>query len=103
MARHSELHTFVVFNKRRRVTSSAKRSRAPGSMVLAQTPDGSFRDLMNNARELLLDHCGFSAVPEVRCRVSIRHKGIDPDLWVLVLDLGGRVESRSISNLGVRG
>ena len=66
MARHSELHTFVVFNKRRRVTSSAKRSRAPGSTVLAQTPDGSFRDLMANARELLLEHCGFQEVPEVR-------------------------------------
>ena len=65
VAQHSGLHTFVVFNKRRRVTSSAKRSRVPGSSILAQTPDGSFRDLMSNARELLLEHCGFSAVPEV--------------------------------------
>ena len=64
--RHGELHTFAVFNKRLRVTSSAKRRRAPGSTVLAQTPDGSFRDLMRNARELLLDHCDFTAVPEVR-------------------------------------
>ena len=64
--RHGELHTFAVFNKRLRVTSSAKRRRAPGSTVLAQTPDGSFRDLMRNARELLLDHCDFAAVPEVR-------------------------------------
>jgi len=63
--RHGELHTFAVFNKRLRVTSSAKRRRAPGSTVLAQTPDGSFRDLMRNARELLLDHCDFTAVPEV--------------------------------------
>ena len=70
--RHGELHTFAVFNKRLRVTSSAKRRRAPGSTVLAQTPDGSFRDLMRNARELLLDHCGFAAVPEAS-RTSPRH------------------------------
>jgi hypothetical protein len=49
------------------VTSSAKRRRRPGSNALAQTPDGSFRDLMANARDLLLNHCGFSSVPEVCC------------------------------------
>lgn len=48
------------------VTSSAKRRRRPGSNALAQTPDGSFRDLMANARDLLLNHCGFTSVPEVR-------------------------------------
>ena len=69
--RHGELHTFAVFNKRLRVTSSAKRRRAPGSTVLAQTPDGSFRDLMRNARELLLDHCGFTAVPEVKTSAGL--------------------------------
>jgi hypothetical protein len=47
------------------VTSSAKRRRRPGSNALAQTPDGSFRDLMANARDLLLNHCGFTSVPEV--------------------------------------
>lgn len=63
--RHSELHTFVQFNKRRKVTSSAKRRRREGSLVVAQTPDGSFRDLLANARELLVDHCNFESVPEV--------------------------------------
>lgn len=48
------------------VTSSAKRRRRPGSNALAQTPDGSFRDLMANARDLLLNYCGFTSVPEVR-------------------------------------
>ncbi len=47
------------------VTSSAKRRRRPGSSALAQTPDGSFWDLMANARDLLLNHCAFSSVPEV--------------------------------------
>lgn len=63
--RHADLQTFVMFNSRRKVTSSAKRRRRPGSNMLAQTPDGSFRDLMANARALLLNNCGFASVPEV--------------------------------------
>lgn len=52
--RHSELNTFVVYNQRSRVTSSAKRKRPPGSLKIHQTPDGSFLDLMRNARHMLL-------------------------------------------------
>lgn len=63
--RHGDLNTFALFNKRRKVTSSAKRRRREGSLVVAQTPDGSFRDLMSNARELLLDYCKFESVPKV--------------------------------------
>ena len=62
--RHGELNTFVVFNRRRKVTSSAKRRRVPGSLHLAQTPDGSFLDLQTNAADLLR-RCGFLQVPEV--------------------------------------
>jgi hypothetical protein len=62
--RHGQLGTFVLFNARRAVTSSAKRRRPPGSAALAQTPDGSFLDLQRNARELLL-RCGLAAVPQV--------------------------------------
>lgn len=62
--RLSELNTFVVFNKRQRVTSSAKRKRKPNSLVMSQTPEGSFYDLMRNAAELL-HRCGMSYVPEV--------------------------------------
>lgn len=61
--RHSELNTFVVYNQRSRVTSSAKRKRPPGSLKIHQTPDGSFLDLMRNARDMLL-RCGFE-VPQV--------------------------------------
>lgn len=64
LERHAELNTFVVFNKRRRVTSSAKRKRVPGSTVISQTPDGSFLDLMQNGREVL-QRCGYTT-PEVR-------------------------------------
>ena len=62
---HGSLNSFVVYNRRRCVTSSAKRRRAPGSTMVSQTPDGSFLDLMRNAHDLL-SRCGLSHVPEVR-------------------------------------
>jgi hypothetical protein len=43
------LSTFLVSNMRRKVTSSAKKKREPGSARIAQTPDGSFYDLQRNA------------------------------------------------------
>ena len=60
--RHAELNTFVVYNQRSRVTSSAKRKRVPGSLAIHQTPDGSFLDLMRNARDMLL-RCSFDVPP----------------------------------------
>ncbi len=62
---HGSLNTFVVYNQRRCVTSSAKRRRAPGSTMVSQTPDGSFLDLMRNAHDLL-SRCGLSNLPQVR-------------------------------------
>eukprot|EP00884_Botryococcus_braunii_P021126 jgi/Botrbrau1/7698/Bobra.0159s0135.1 len=62
--RLSDLSTFVVYNKRQRVTSSAKRKRKSNSLVMSQTPDGSFYDLMRNAAELL-QKCGMNNIPEV--------------------------------------
>ena len=44
---------FVVFNKRRFVTSSAKKQRKEGDANLHQTPDGSFLDLQRNVFEML--------------------------------------------------
>lgn len=61
--RHEQLNTFVVYNQRSRVTSSAKRKRQPGSLKIHQTPDGSFLDLMRNGRDVLL-RCCFD-VPQV--------------------------------------
>ncbi len=57
------LATFLVSNLRRKVTSSAKKQRTPGSTRIAQTPDGSFYDLQRNAWQLL-QRCGFSSIPE---------------------------------------
>lgn len=41
----AQLGTFVVFNERRYVTSSAKRIRQEGSSKVAQTPEGAFSKL----------------------------------------------------------
>ena len=56
------LRTFVVFNERRYVTSSAKRAHMPGSAKVHQTPQGSFLDLMRNARDMLA-LCNVDAPP----------------------------------------
>lgn len=54
------LPTFLVYAPRRKVTSSAKRQRAPGSNQVHQTPDGSFLDLLRNAADVLA-RCGVAA------------------------------------------
>ncbi|PSC72756.1 nucleotide-diphospho-sugar transferase [Micractinium conductrix] len=56
----AELDTFLVYNQRRKVTSSAKRKLSPGSTRVHQTPDGSFYDLQRNAHDLLSNHCGMA-------------------------------------------
>ncbi|KAG9453564.1 hypothetical protein H6P81_006468 [Aristolochia fimbriata] len=48
-----ELDTFIVYNERRKVTSSAKRKRRHMEKSLHQTPDGSLLDLIRNASDLL--------------------------------------------------
>eukprot|EP00854_Cymbomonas_tetramitiformis_P027328 gene27328-33666_t len=55
--------TFVTFNRRSRVTGSAKKKYVAGSGKVTQTPQGSFRTLQSNAREML-EGCGM-VVPEV--------------------------------------
>ncbi|XP_022746788.1 UTP--glucose-1-phosphate uridylyltransferase 3, chloroplastic-like isoform X5 [Durio zibethinus] len=58
-----KLDTFIVYNERRRVTSSAKKKRKHADMSLHQTPDGSLLDIMRNAYDLLLQ-CDID-LPEV--------------------------------------
>ncbi|ERN08982.1 UTP--glucose-1-phosphate uridylyltransferase 3, chloroplastic isoform X1 [Amborella trichopoda] len=48
-----ELDTFIVYNERKKVTSSAKRKRRLSDQSLHQTPDGAFLDVMRNAYDLL--------------------------------------------------
>lgn len=49
----SSLDTFMVYGPRRKVTSSAKRQRTPGSLKIHQTPDGSLYDLLRNASDMM--------------------------------------------------
>ncbi|XP_029129236.1 UTP--glucose-1-phosphate uridylyltransferase 3, chloroplastic isoform X2 [Cajanus cajan] len=48
-----KLDTFIVYNERRRVTSSAKKKRRHGDKSLHQTPDGALLDILRNAHDLL--------------------------------------------------
>uniref|UniRef100_A0A2N9IX15 UGP3-like C-terminal hexapeptide repeats domain-containing protein n=1 Tax=Fagus sylvatica TaxID=28930 RepID=A0A2N9IX15_FAGSY len=48
-----EMDTFIVYNERRRVTSSAKRKRTLADKSLHQTPDGSLLDILRNVHDLL--------------------------------------------------
>lgn len=73
MQRLDQLSTFVMYNERRKVTSSAKKARDPNSTRLAQTPDGSFCDLQRNAADLL-KRCKMS-VPDARDHAEYLEKG----------------------------
>eukprot|EP00249_Psilotum_nudum_P021955 c28315_g1_i1 orf=217-3141(+) len=88
---HERLDTFVIFNQRRKVTSSAKRQRKLGDVSLHQTPEGSFLDMTRNFYELL-SSCMVN-MPEMdsnECYVesgppfiALLHPGLGP-LWHIV-------------------
>lgn len=63
------LSTFMVSNIRRKVTSSAKKKFKSGGSI-RQTPEGSFHDLMLNARDIL-QRCGMK-LPKVKKSFCIR-------------------------------
>lgn len=52
----SALDTFIVYNERKKVTSSAKRKRKRTDKSLHQTPDGALLDVIRNSSDLL-SHC----------------------------------------------
>lgn len=52
-----DLQTFVTYNVRRKTIAATKKSYEPGSSAL-ETPEGCFFEMMENHRELLVDHCG---------------------------------------------
>ncbi|CAB4270981.1 unnamed protein product [Prunus armeniaca] len=68
-----KLDTFVVFNKRRRVTSSAKRKRRLADKSLHQTPDGSLLDILRNAHDLL-SQCDIE-LPEIESNENYLSSG----------------------------
>ncbi|BFI29308.1 UTP---glucose-1-phosphate uridylyltransferase [Marchantia polymorpha subsp. ruderalis] len=101
---HDKLDTYVIYNQRRKVTSSAKRRRKPGEHSLHQTPDGSFLDVTRNAFDLL-SHCGVH-MPEMEDNhryvdsgppfIVLIHPSIGP-LWDIVSQKiqGGSLTPRS--------
>ncbi|XP_040380381.1 UTP--glucose-1-phosphate uridylyltransferase 3, chloroplastic isoform X2 [Oryza brachyantha] len=60
----SDLDTFIVYNERKKVTSSAKRKLKSEDVSLHQTPEGSLLDIMRNAYDLL-SSCNVK-VPKVK-------------------------------------
>lgn len=68
-----KLDTFIVFNKRRRVTSSAKKKRRHADKSLHQTPDGSLLDILRNAHDLL-SRCDIK-LPEIESNDKYLNSG----------------------------
>ncbi|XP_010257085.1 PREDICTED: UTP--glucose-1-phosphate uridylyltransferase 3, chloroplastic isoform X2 [Nelumbo nucifera] len=67
------LDTFIVYNERKRVTSSAKKKKRNTDKSLRQTPDGSLLDIIRNAADLL-SHCDIE-VPEIKDNDKYFHSG----------------------------
>ncbi|XP_066364792.1 UTP--glucose-1-phosphate uridylyltransferase 3, chloroplastic-like isoform X1 [Miscanthus floridulus] len=68
-----ELNTFIVYNERKRVTSSAKRKLKSEDRSLHQTPEGSLLDIMRNAHDLL-SSCSID-IPMVKDNSEYMHSG----------------------------
>ncbi|XP_027337973.1 UTP--glucose-1-phosphate uridylyltransferase 3, chloroplastic [Abrus precatorius] len=68
-----KLDTFIVYNERRRVTSSAKKKRRHGDKSLRQTPDGSLLDILRNAHDLL-SQCNIR-LPEIEANETYVDSG----------------------------
>ncbi|CAN6587679.1 unnamed protein product [Malus baccata var. baccata] len=75
-----KLDTFIVYNERRRVTSSAKRKRRHAEKSLHQTPDGSLLDILRNAHDLL-SQCDIE-LPEIGS--NEKYQGSGPPFLVLL-------------------
>ena len=105
-----KLETFMVYGPRRKVTSSAKRQRTPGSTKIHQTPDGSLYDLLRNASDMMtsagMEMPALGSVSEYLDNgpgfLFFFHPAMGP-LWSVVAQKirGGRVAPRSEVQLEV--
>ncbi|KAL4350105.1 hypothetical protein HN51_031179 [Arachis hypogaea] len=75
-----KLDTFIVYNERRRVTSSAKKKRRQGDKSLHQTPDGALLDILRNAHDLL-SQCDIR-LPEIEANEN--YVNSEPPLLILL-------------------
>ena len=67
------LRTFLTYNERKKTISCTKRKYVVGSSLL-ETPEGCFLDILDNAYDLLKNHCNFD-VPKVRSPAAFFSKG----------------------------
>ncbi|XP_077215330.1 UDP-glucose pyrophosphorylase 3 [Tasmannia lanceolata] len=74
------LDSFIVYNERKKVTSSAKRKRKHMDKSLHQTPDGSLLDIIRNASDLL-SHCDIK-IPKIQDNKKYFQTG--PPLLILL-------------------
>jgi len=58
-----DLHTFLIYNQRRKTISVIKKTYVQGE-PLNGTPEGCFFEMMENYRDLLTCHCGMVLPPE---------------------------------------
>lgn len=68
-----QLKTYLTYNHRRKTISAAKREFTLGSNLL-ETPEGCFLDILQNHRDLLINHCYFQ-VPSVSDPLHFFEKG----------------------------
>eukprot|EP00210_Caulerpa_lentillifera_P005907 g5647.t1 len=95
-----DLSTFMVCNTRRKVTSSAKKKYVPGGSI-RQTPEGSFWDLMLNARDILTQ-CGMKLPKTVSLKEYLaRGPGLiflfNPSLGPLWSTIKQKIQNGSMS------
>ncbi|KAH6823475.1 UDP-glucose pyrophosphorylase 3 [Perilla frutescens var. hirtella] len=75
-----DLDTFIMYDERRKVTSSAKKHRRHADKSLHQTPEGALLDMMRNAYDLL-SQCGIT-IPEVEGNEKYVNSG--PPYFILL-------------------
>lgn len=102
--------TFITTNKRRKTISPIKKEFAFGSSML-QTPEQCYLDLLENARDLLENYCGFD-VPSLRDSLSfflngppfifLYHPALGPQYEIIGQKLvGGRLAMGAEVNLEI--
>ncbi|KAH7656760.1 UTP--glucose-1-phosphate uridylyltransferase protein [Dioscorea alata] len=69
----SALDSFIIYNERKKVTSSAKRKRKQTDTSLHQTPDGSLLDILRNVADIL-SHCNIT-LPKVEDNIKYLQSG----------------------------
>jgi hypothetical protein len=97
--RKQEFNTFLTFNQRRKTISTVKREFTAGS-PLNETPEGCFLDMMENARQLLIEGCKMEFIKSPKAVpfpfLFSYHPALGPLYSVITQKVrGGRITSGS--------